>query len=217
MKKLFTKLRRLLPWQHKKRTAFSVRKKSLLAVALVVVAVFPTAIYAWTIYPTMSYDPFYAGQNVTLRWSAPTADYCYVYGPAGGGGPATYINNGLYIYGTTVYGQSGSQSIGPLSNPFTYSLWCYNQSGGIGSSEGSGGTSITVYPTDCSASNFGSPWNSNSYLIYSGGRGTISNWYGRYCLTNYSGSHIYIPMATPTEWNNFVSRASALGVGIVSY
>jgi|GEM_PF-5216017 len=69
----------------------------------------------------------------------------------------------------------------------------------------------------CPVSSFGSPWNSTSYLIYSGGVGSISNWYGRYCVTNYSGSAIFIPMATPTEWNDFAARAPALNVGIVGY
>ena len=69
----------------------------------------------------------------------------------------------------------------------------------------------------CSVASFGSPWNSNSYLIYSGGRGSISNWYGRYCVTNYSGNAIFIPMATPGEWNNFAAQAPNIGVGIVGY
>jgi len=51
----------------------------------------------------------------------------------------------------------------------------------------------------------------------SGGQGSISNWYGRYCVHNYSGNAIFIPMATPTEWNDFAAMKAALNVGIVSY
>lgn len=84
-----------------------------------------------------------------------------------------------------------------------------------------GGASATITPVNpaptCPVSSFGSPWSSSSYLIYSGGRGSISNWYGRYCVTNYSGSAIFIPMATPTEWNNFSAAAAGIGVGIVAY
>jgi hypothetical protein len=171
----------------------------------------PGTAHAWTIYPTMTYDPFYSGQSVTLRWSAPTADYCYVYGPAGGGGPATYINNGLYIYGTTVYGQSGSQSIGPLSNPFTYSLWCYNQSGGIGSSEGSGGTSVTAYPSTRTATTLNYfyaspssiPNNTSTTLYYSANAGTngIGVYLGGYgYLSGWSGSVARGPLSGNTTY-----------------
>jgi hypothetical protein len=158
----------------------------------------------------MSYTPVSTGGYTTISWSAPGAANCTLSHPQGSGtlpGEYCYSPSSCYI---TVYASSGSSSAGPLNSAVKYDLYCHN-----GTSMGS--ASITVTPTSCAVSGFGSPWNGNSYLIYSGGQGSISNWYGRYCVHNYSGLAIYIPMSTPTEWNDFVARASAIGIGITSY
>jgi len=76
---------------------------------------------------------------------------------------------------------------------------------------------VTNPPVTCPANGFASPWNSTSYLINPGGQGSVSNWYGRYCVHNYSASYIYIPMATAAEWNNFSAAAGSVGVGISAY
>lgn len=209
MKNFFTKLQKF-PLRQSAKVAALSGSVALLLMAVLVRAVIPVPAQAYTIYPSMSYTPVATGGYTTISWSAPGAANCTLSHPQGTGtlpGEYCYSPSSCYI---TVYASSGSSSAGPMNSAVRYDLYCHN-----GTSSGT--TNITVTPTSCASSNFGSPWNSNSYLIYSGGQGSISNWYGRYCLTNYSGSAIYIPMSTPTEWNDFVARASAIGIGIVSY
>lgn len=191
----------------------------LLALFAFVASGIPQKVYAWIIYPQVSYTPVTTGNNTTLTWRTDNnngnADYCNVYGPT-----ITASTPGVTCFAGSCWkyipGVNGSYTTGPINGSYTYTISCVNGDGGGGG--GSGSANITVVPgTACVVSSFSSPWNSNSYLIYSGGKGSISNWYGRYCVTNYSGSSFYIPMATPTEWNNFSSRAPALNIGIVAY
>ncbi len=78
---------------------------------------------------------------------------------------------------------------------------------------------ITVTVADaCPISSFSSPWNTNSYLIYGGGVGSVSPpGGGRYCVRNYSGAALFNPVATAAEWNSFAARAPAISVGVVAY
>ena len=117
------------------------------ALALFVRVGVPAIVHAWTIYPVLSYTPFYAGQYTTVSWSAPTSDYCYLIGFAPGGGTVLYYVNGYYYYSPQILYANGSYTVGPVSSPFTYYAYCYNQSGGIGSSEGFGTGYVTAYPT----------------------------------------------------------------------
>lgn len=127
------------------------------------------------------------------------------------GSPATCSLTGFGAVYTSDATRSGTVYVYPTTTS-TYTFCSV-----IGNSY-SGCQSVTIIVVAaCTVSSFGSPWNSNSYLIYSGGVGSISNWYGRYCVTNYSGNAIFIPMATPGEWNNFAAQAPAIGVGIVGY
>ena len=176
----------------------------------------PSVVRAAYVAVTATYDPFYAGQYTYVRATGSNADQCVIYyNYSWGSPPISGQSCGSTGCSVSAYGNNIAAYVGPVSSPATYGAYCIN-SGPWNS--GYIETTVTLYPSDpCPVSNFGSPWNSNSYLIYSGGRGSISNWYGRYCVTNYSGNAIYIPMATPTEWNNFFARASAIGIGISSY
>lgn len=198
----------------------------LLVFAVLVGSSVPTkarACSSCTIYPSASFNPVNVGGYTYVSWYAYydiQADYCSLsYTPPAAAGHISgetcgtnFLTRQPYC-SVTVYAPSGSAYVGPVNGATTFTLSCINNGGW---NSGSGYTYVTVSPS-CTASSFGSPWNGNSYLIYSGGNGSISNWYGRYCVHNYSGSAIYIPMATPTEWNNFVARASAIGIGITSY
>jgi len=137
------------------------------------------------------------------------------YGPSGGY-PPNYVSPG-YDGDLT-----GSLVINAPSTPGTYPYYfCSNvllhaQNGALLPCLE---TDLVVAnpPPTCPASGFASPWNTTSYLINPGGQGSITNWYGRYCVHNYSASYIYIPMATAAEWNNFSAAAGSVGVGISAY
>ena len=192
-------------------------------------------------------NPYYTGGTTCLSWTytydkfgnmtASCNQYdTPVYHPAANCG-----NADAYIQGDTCYGASGGiypnyscpgyhgnpYGTMPITAPSTPGTYTYyfcsyyllhaNSYNGNLTPLSCLGTNLTVAAACPVNGSFGSPWNSNSYLIYSGGVGSISNWYGRYCVTNYSGSAIFIPMATPGEWNDFAAQAPAIGVGIVGY
>jgi hypothetical protein len=188
------------------------RQVLVLAVSLFFIGATAPLVYAWIITISISYTPVTTGGYTTISWSAPTSDVCSLLGPT----LPLNCSAPTCFNGVTVAGESGSVYTGPINGSTYYTINCHNVSGGIGSSEGNGSNSLTVVPgASCAVSSFSSPWNSASYLIYSGGQGSISNC--RYCVTNYSGAALFIPMATAAEWNNFVARAAALSVGIVAY
>lgn len=217
MKKFFKKINNLAHKHLRKLAVVGSSIALLLMLAVFVSLGIPNTVYAWIIYITATYTPVTTGGYTTISWSAPTSDYCYIFGPTL---PCVLNKSGTaYICSQYVAGPNGSVYTGPINGATTYTFSCTNVSGGVGSSQGDGSASLTVTPTapSCPVSSFGSPWNTTSYLIYSGGQGSISNWYGRYCVHNYSASAIFIPMATPTEWNNFNASAPSLNVGISTY
>src|SRR6185437_4202043 len=158
----------------------------------------PSKTYAWVISVSASYTSVITGGYTTISWSAPSSDYCVIYGPlnvanmsgetcttsgtiTGGGGCDAYGNCQPYTYGppyntqchVQVAGANGSVTAGPINTNYTYNVQCSNVSGGIGSSQGSGGAYVTVVPSTITHTTLNS-FSASPASVVNGGASTLS-------------------------------------------
>ncbi len=152
---------------------------------LVLVGVFvasgaPRAVHAWIIYIyPFTYTPVTTGGYTTISWTAPTSDYCFISGPTL---PCTSEIGEKGSRGRTtcyaqVNGQYGSVYTGPITGPTAYDIYCHNVSGGWGSSEGNGWSSLTVVPTPPATPTTLSSFTASPGSVANGGASTLS-WSG---------------------------------------
>jgi hypothetical protein len=217
MKHFLRRVRKAARPHIKKFAALPMKSKALVAAAALVVAIgLPSAVlHAWTIYPTMSYTTVYTGGYTTISWSAPTSDWCQIYYTQGSAahisGEGCYTMKSGPVCAVQIYGPNGSVSAGPINSANTYNLYCYNASGGIGSSEGTGSSYITVYPTTRTATTLNYfyaspssiPLGGNTTLYYSANAGTsgIGVYLGGYgYLSGWSGSLARGPLSSNTTY-----------------
>jgi hypothetical protein len=101
--------------------------------------------------------------NVDLdRYSCQNGGYCNGFGASGGSTPVGSGYPGGYVILT-------APATGGTYTYYFCSYWIEHK---YGSAAGCASNSLTVVDP-CPAASFGSPWNSTSYLIYSGGVGSI--------------------------------------------